>query len=314
MNSHYKGIAASIGASLQSMTFESENTSDSADDGSAGAARGLPDVTPTIPSGARKKTVGLCNGLMERRVVDLEQIQTYLAKGADLNMKVTFGGIRGSNSLHCAAIAGNGMAVAAIIASGQLAQINEVDGDGLTPLALICGAKVLDKNICPRFNSTSEERDARRMGMEALLVAGANQYRMDRNNLRPIHHAAGRNLPGLIHRLVEQEQSTGIDGAAPTTGVVNCSDRQGNTPLHVAASHNALDATKTLLDLDAQTTLTNRHRQTPLHLLCMVRGHNNERGGELACLLLNNGVDGDLVDNRKMTWSDYAAKTVWTFF
>ena len=309
---HYKGIAAGIGASLRALTaFGPETTSGSADNGngSAGEARVLTNVTPTIPFDTRKKIFKLCQDLMERRVTNREQLETYQV---DLSMMCTFGDVRGSTPLHCAAVAGNGMAVAAIIASEQEILVDEVDGNGLTPLALICGAKVLNENICPRFDSASEEHDARRTGLEVLLGANANQYyRMGQNKLRPIHYAAGSNFPGLIHRLVEQDQPTGIDSAARTISIIDSPDQHGNTPLHAAAKHNALESTKTLIDLGAQTTVINRQEQTPLHLLCMDRSNNNIRGGELACLLLSDksDVEDGRVDKKlRMTWSDYAAK------
>ena len=308
---HYKGIAAGIGASLRALTaFGPETTSGSADNGngSAGEARVLTNVTPTIPFDTRKKIFKLCQDLMERRVTNREQLETYQV---DLSMMCTFGDVRGSTPLHCAAVAGNGMAVAAIIASEQGVVVDEIDGNGLTPLALIYGAKVLDEKICPRFNSVSEEHDAMRTGLEVLLGANADQYyRMGKDRLRPIHYAAGSNFPGLIRRLVEQDQPAGIDSAARTTSVIDSPDRLGNTPLHVAAKHNALEATQTLIDLGAKTTVINEHGQTPLHLLCMDQSNNNHRGGELACLLLSDEshVDGDLVDKQKKTWLDYAAK------
>ena len=309
---HYKNIAAGIGYQLRTLTTtERENTSSSADNSSAGEARVLSNVTPTIPS-AEKKTRTLCEDIMARRVVNRQQLDGYRADGANPRLKVTYGDIRSSTPLHCAATAGNGMAVAAIVASEQQGLVDEANGNGLTPLALICGAKILDERYCPRFSSTAEEHDARLTGLEALLGANANQYhRMGRDRLRPIHYAARSNFPGLIRRLVEQEQPTGIDSAAArSTSVIDSQDRLGNTPLHVAAKHNALEATETLIDLGAQTTVINSQGQTPLHLLCMDQSNNNHRGGELACLLLSDKshVDGDLVDKQKNTWLGYAAK------
>ena len=309
---HYKDIAAGVGHQLRSLTTTGrENTSSSATNSSAGEARVLSNVTPTIPS-AEKKTRTLCEDIMARRVVNRQQLDGYRADGANPRLKVTYGDIRSSTPLHCAATAGNGMAVAAIVASEQQGLVDEANGNGLTPLALICGAKILDERYCPRFSSTAEEHDARLTGLEALLGANANQYhRMGRDRLRPIHYAARSNFPGLIRRLVEQEQPTGIDSAAArTTSVIDSQDRLGNTPLHVAAKHNALEATETLIDLGAQTTVINSQGQTPLHLLCMDQSNNNHRGGELACLLLSDKshVDGDLVDKQKNTWLGYAAK------
>lgn len=306
---HYKGIAEGIGYQLRTLTTtERENTSSPADNSSAGEPRVLSNVTPTIPD-AGMETRRLCKDIMQHRVVNRQQLDTYRA---DLRMMVTYGDIRSSTPLHCAATAGNGMAVAAIVASEQQGLVDEANGNGLTPLALICGAKILDERYCPRFSSTAEEHDARLTGLEALLGANANQYhRMGRDKLRPIHYAASSNFPGLIRRLVEQEQPTGIDSAAArTTSVIDSQDRLGNTPLHVAAKHNALEATETLIDLGAQTTVINKHGQTPLHLLCMDQSNNNHRGGDLACLLLSDKshVDGDLVDKQKNTWLGYAAK------
>ena len=310
---HYKNIAAGIGPELQSLTtFGRENTSDSsADNGSAGGARALSDVTPTIPPGAGIKTRKLCENIMKRRVVNQQQLDTYRAEGADLGMRVTYGDIRGLTPFQCAAVAGNGMAVAAIVASEQEVLVNAADGNGLTPLALICRAKDFDDKTYPRVDSASDEHDARLTGLEALLGANANQHRMDSAGLKPIHYAAGSNFPGLIRRLVEQDQPTGIDSAARTISIIDSPDQHGNTPLHAAAKHNALESTKTLIDLGAQTTVINRQEQTPLHLLCMDRSNNNIRGGELACLLLSDksDVEDGRVDKKlRMTWSDYAAK------
>ncbi|MGI2029921.1 ankyrin repeat domain-containing protein [Endozoicomonas acroporae] len=309
----YSDVCRAIAPILQSMTPESEKKPGPTDD-NAGSVKALPDVMPEIKPGTIDLTRSLCADLECQQVVNLEQIQTYLSKGADLNTQITLGDLRDCNPLHSAAISGNGKAVASIIATGQLADINSVDGNGFTPLALLCGARVEKANFVCRFASVSEERDARRMGLEALLGAGANQHMMDRNGFKPIHHAAKHNFPELIKLLVEQDQSAGIAGiagiesAALSTDIINCQDRLGNTPLHIAASNNQLSAVEALIKLGANVNALNKADQTPLHQLCMFQNNNNACGGKIACLLLEQDTNHNCRDKKGFNWLEYVCR------
>ncbi|WP_257295818.1 ankyrin repeat domain-containing protein [Endozoicomonas sp. YOMI1] len=303
MNNSYRELCSFIAPKLQAMVFEPDSNPEN---NNAGGARALPNVMPDIDPHVLHLTRSLCVHLECREVVNLKQIQAYLTQGADLNTQVTIGNLRDCNPLHSAAISGNGAAVAAIIASGQLKDINSVDGHGFTPLALLCGARVKKANFNCRFTSVLEERNARRVGLEALLGANADQHITDHNSYKPVHHAARHNFPGLIKRLVEHYLATDIGGAARPGDLINCPDRLGNTPLHIAARYNQLGSTKALLELEANASALNTAEQTPLHRLCMSQYNNNACGGHIVCLLLQHGVDADLKDKKGFTWSKYA--------
>ncbi|WP_422446360.1 ankyrin repeat domain-containing protein [Endozoicomonas sp. ALB091] len=309
----YREVCRAIAPDLQSMTFGSEQGSDPKN-GNAESVKVLTGVEPKIKPETIDQTRKLCVGLEQHKVVKLEQIQTYLTGGADLNTEITLGDLRGCNPLHSAAISGNGEAVAAIIATGKVNNINVVNGHGFTPLALLCGARAEDAKFIRRFDSVSEERNGRRVGLEALLGAGANQHMMDSNSWKPIHHAARHNFPGLIELLVEQDRFAGIAGiagiesAALSTDIINCQDRQGNTPLHIAASNNQLHAVEVLIKLGANVNALNKANQKPLHRLCMVQNNNNTYGGKVACLLLEKDPDHNCQDKHGFNWLEYACR------
>ncbi|WP_257263017.1 ankyrin repeat domain-containing protein [Endozoicomonas sp. ONNA2] len=305
MNNSYREICRSIAPLLDSMTFRQDlNPANN----NGGHVRAIPDVLPAIGPGDVHLTRNLCVALERRDVVNLEQIQAYLAKGADLNQQITIGDLRDCNPLHSAAISGNVAAVTAIIASGQLANINAVDGHGFTPLALLCGAREESANFSCRFTSVSEEKSARLVGLQTLLGANADQHISDRNNYKPVHHAARHNFPELIKRLVKHYLTTDMSGAARPGDILNCPDRLGNTPLHIAARYNQADSTKALLDLGANANALNRAGQTPLHQLCVSKNNDNNCGGRTACLLLERVEDADLQDKKGKTWSNYAGQ------
>ncbi|USE35337.1 ankyrin repeat domain-containing protein [Endozoicomonas sp. SCSIO W0465] len=263
-------------------------------------------VTTAIPpTGQPARELSLA--LQNHAVVNLEQVQSYLARGAELSAGVTLGDLRESSPLHAAAQSGNGSAVVAMIATGQLADINGVDGNGFTPLALLCGAQVKT-----RFGGARETEPLIEAGrveaLEALLGAGADQ-RMAIRGFWPIHYAARHNFPELITRLVERDRPAGIDSAARSINMVDCRDRHGNTPLHIAARNNQREVVIALLQMGANVNILNKAGQTPLHQLCMNRGNNNVDGGRIAVLLLQSGVNIEQIDNMKgFTWSQHAGQ------
>ncbi|WBA82966.1 ankyrin repeat domain-containing protein [Endozoicomonas sp. GU-1] len=302
----YRDICSDIAPDLQSMSFGSGQSQAPAN-GNVNGVSALPDVMPAIEPGRVLLTRRLCVDLESHKVVKLEQIQKFLSNGVDLNTQISAGDLRDCNPLHSAAISGNGEAVAAIIATGQVTDINVVDGNGFTPLALLCGARVEKAKFVCRFASEPEEHKARLLGLEALLGAGANQHTADRNGCQPVHHAARYNFPGLIKRMAEQG-GAGIDGTDRSTDIINSRDRHGNTPLHIAAGNNGLGAAETLLTLGADVMALNKSGQTPLHRLCMSKKNNNVFGGMIACLLLEHGVNGNQRDKKEFTWLEYAGK------
>lgn len=253
----------------------------------------------------------LCRQIINRTVVTREHLQLHLDQGADLNRRITIGNFRECNPLHFAAMSGNGRAVAAILAVGGIADINEPDGSGFSPLALICGANTQNPIHYLPFAKKVEEIRARKVGLCALLNASANQHRVDGKGCKPIHHAAENNYPELIVLLYQHGSAQGID-AGERAFDLNCTDNAGNTPLHKAAGNSQLHASQKLLKLGACVDARNKQQQTPLHEVCMhardYAGDGRNFAGETACLLLESGADPYQQNKRKETPLDVAAK------
>ena len=80
-----------------------------------------------------------------------------------------------------------------------------------------------------------------------------HKYIVEKNSLgqTPIALAAQKNMGPLIHQMI----TLGGSFMEP--------DYDGNTPLHHAVIHNALDAMQVLLTHGANTNTTNRRGETP---------------------------------------------------
>jgi len=68
---------------------------------------------------------------------------------------------------------------------------------------------------------------------------------------------------------------------------LNIQDRDGNTPLHYAVDHDAVDIVRDLLDLGAEINIANSYRETPLHSAASW----SPVTSEIVRLLLENGAD-----------------------
>ena len=240
-----------------------------------------------------------CKAIARREIVSLEQVQSFLERGADLNQPTTLGDIRNGTPLHWAAIAGNGHAVEALIASRQLNDIDVMYNGGFTPLALMCGAKSdiclpLLPNEIPPLRDREVEQINRNKGLKALLDNGANPKLSDGQQLTPLHHAAENNWPELILTLT---------GDASKLVNLNAPDASKNTPLHRAASKGHFGPVSILLAQGADLHCTNNYGETALHRLCLSAPDDSLPRPELtttktANLLLNHGADPNQVDQK----------------
>lgn len=233
-----------------------------------------------------------CQAIADHKVVTLEQVQSFLDRGVNLNQPIILGDIRGGQPLHWAAIAGNGQAVRALIASGQLKDINSRYEHGFTPVALMCGAgNHIRLPDAPRpFSEREDEQNSRNEGLKALLSAGADPRLFDGQKRTPLHHAAENNWPELMQTLT---------GSTHTQISLNARDKANNTPLHRAASMGHIEPVRILLKQGANPDDTNNHGETALHRLCLCAPDNGRRQlttRQTALLLLKHGADPNQID------------------
>lgn len=153
---------------------------------------------------------------------------------------VSLGDDEGWTPLHCAASAGRGAAVDALLAAGAPVDAR-TRGGGRTPL---------------HYAASKGHADV----VTALLAAGADPTLRDALGATPLHRAAGGNAPAVVRALL-------ADGRVK----VGARDGTGNTPLHAAAAAGAGAPAALLVAAvgdgarDALET-TNREGSSPLEL------------------------------------------------
>ena len=288
MNTCYFPLARSIGTSLANNTIHEGNTNGH-QAMTVNTAQSLLATGSEPPNLLQRR---FCQAIADHKVVTLEQVQSFLDQGVNLNQPTTLGDVREGQPLHWAAIAGNGQAVKALIASDQLNDINSRYKNGFTPLALMCGA---GNNIrlpdAPRpFSDREDEQSSRNEGLKALLSAGADPRLFDGQKRTPLHHAAENNWPELMRNLI---------GTTHTQISLNARDKASNTPLHRAASMGHFDPVWILLKQGADPDDTNKYGETALHRLCLSApddGSQQLTTKKTALLLMKHGADPNQVD------------------
>lgn len=107
----------------------------------------------------------------------------------------------------------------------------------------------------------------------------------DRAGRLPLHYAAGANQDTIV----EERLACGDDPDA--------SDRQGFTPLHLAAQQGAVDAARILLDHGAQVDRVNVFGNSAL----FVAVFNSQGRSEMITLLRERGADPCLANKKGQT-------------
>ena len=283
MNTCYFPLAVAIGTSLANYNLH-EGNANSRTTAHSPRARG------SEPPHLLQRR--FCQAIADHKVVTLEQVQSFLDQGVNLNQPTTLGDVREGQPLHWAAIAGNGQAVKALIASDQLQDINRRYECGFTPLALICGAgNHIRLPDAPRPLSNREyQQSSRNEGLKALLSAGADPRLFDGHKRTPLHHAAENNWPELMWTLIR---------ATHTQISLNARDEVSNTPLHRAASMGHIEPVQVLLKQGADPDDTNKFGETALHRLCLSAPDNGPRQlttKKTALLLMKHGADPNQMD------------------
>ena len=148
------------------------------------------------------------------------------------------------------------------------------------------------------------ERGARRQALSATLGREFSPEAVDESGWTDMHYAAALDLPGLAEELVEMgvdvdvrlDSEEGSFGAEVTNTLRKFGQhvawgRHGNTPLHIAASVNAVSAAKVLVENGANLHAKTRrrwtsypYRLTPLHIAAYVNALS------VAELLVENGA------------------------
>ncbi|CAB0044454.1 unnamed protein product [Trichogramma brassicae] len=184
----------------------------------------------------------------------LSQGRRYLAavllkNGADPNSD----NWKGSSPLHFASKAGNRDAAdlawtlfehVDYVKHPQGLRVSAQDGFGCTPLhfAVNAGNQKLS---------------------ELLLRRGADPNLPNMNGLTPLHvmcdHRADYDFMEAFFKTCDK---------IPRTVEVNRRDKDGNTPLHIAASHSSNDIVELLLKRNAHPNWANNAGSTPLHNIC----------------------------------------------
>ena len=110
------------------------------------------------------------------------------------------------------------------------------------------------KNITRWEDESDSEEDVGLEVLKTLLNAGANINKRDAYNLTPLHHASMRGNLKLVQYLSQQMDI-----------VLNCPDKQGSTPLHIAATYGHVEVFKILLEANSNVRLKDHQQQSALH-------------------------------------------------
>ncbi len=290
----YSNLAADMAGVLQA----ARNPSFGANNGAAAGEQQIGLQGHMNPRFSRAIHNRFCKQLVERKIHTMDEIRDYLDRGADLNRPMTKGEFHDYTPLHYAAISGNGYAIEAMIASGQLDNIDTTDGNDFSALDLICGADLSRMRKSCRPDQSEEGRNARRKGVEALLNNFADMRRVDSQGRTILHYAAENNFADLIEILVRNPP-----GMQRRTIDVNVRDKHNETPLHAAAQRSQFHAAEKLLKQDADVNAANKNGETPLHQVCISGLDKFVEGmpfysGKTACLLMAHGADDKVIDKK----------------
>uniref|UniRef100_A0A8C8SHA1 Ankyrin repeat domain 52 n=1 Tax=Pelusios castaneus TaxID=367368 RepID=A0A8C8SHA1_9SAUR len=216
----------------------------------------------------------------------LEVLKLLVARGADVMCRDK----KGYTLLHTAAASGQIEVVKHLLRLG----IDELNSFGNTALHIACY-----------------------MGQDAvaneLVNFGANVNQPNEKGFTPLHFAAVSTNGALCLELLVnngadvnfQVRQAGLDRACGrSAGVIDCADKYGNTPLHVAARYGHELLISTLMTNGADTARRGIHDMFPLHLAVLFGFSDCCRNNEH---VLSAGFDINTPDNLGRTCLHAAA-------
>jgi ankyrin repeat protein len=199
---------------------------------------------------------------------DLEKLQRLLDAGGDVNAKVTAGSmipfVGGDTPLHLAAADGHLEVARFLLSRG--ADPTAANSRGVTPLHRAVGHPELAALLCD---------------------AGANLNAADETGRTALHWAA--NIPGSAAAM-----KVLLDHRAQPL----VKDRDGLTPLHIAARSADADAVAVLLRDDVAADVADYFGVTPLHLAAAAGG---PAAGHVTAMLVEAGAQVDPRDDFGVT-------------
>jgi ankyrin repeat protein len=192
---------------------------------------------------------------------NVENVQLLIKHGADVHARDE----SQSTPLHLALPEANARTAQLLIEHG--ADVHAQDQSLSTPLHLV------------RDIETAQ----------LLVVHGADVHARDQSQSTPLHIASSRGYADTVQLLVEH----GAD--------VHARDQHQSTPLHMASSSpsfmNAETTVRLLIEQGASVNACDKNHKTPLHRVSSSRIPN----ADSLCLLLENGADVDVEDDKGLT-------------
>ncbi|RSM18168.1 hypothetical protein CDV31_003090 [Fusarium ambrosium] len=168
----------------------------------------------------------------------------------------------GWSPLHAAIFSGRGHIISTL--SQLSADVESRDFKGRTPLLLACA-------------------EGKWGTFEELIDIGAKVHAADSDDMTPLHYLASKvDDATLISTLTK-----GLDDEA-IQHLTELRNREGRTPLHLAAMKGALDVINKLLELGADTDLTDKHGKSPL-FLALVCAEQDDVALQIAKVLVRGG-------------------------
>lgn len=240
-------------------------------------------------------------------------------------------GSNGETPLHRAALWGHSDIVQYLLAQG--ADVNARDSAGRIPLFEASTKAVAEMLVAHGADPLILRPDGGTVLLEAvsggmpvelvahLLSLGCNPNARTKDGTEAICLAATFGHAALVDLLLSHGVNPDsrcclwgtplmgaiINGHCDTVDVLlrheaTLQDRDGDTPLHVAAAHNAVEMVRHLLARGAQVNAVNRKGQTPLHQLAgQVNPVDLEKQREMVDLLLAKGADPSIADHEGRT-------------
>uniref|UniRef100_A0A1I8EX71 ANK_REP_REGION domain-containing protein n=1 Tax=Wuchereria bancrofti TaxID=6293 RepID=A0A1I8EX71_WUCBA len=225
---------------------------------------------------------------------DLEEVQTLLSDGANINTST----VDGLTALHQAVIDGKPKMVQFLVEHG--ANVNAQDNEGWTPLhaAACCGNVDLVEYLCAGGADLSVTNSDKELAVDLAEEDDCRLALEEEHQRQGINPDECRNRElAIMRRDAEQWLKDGEMHDHPHS-------RTGATALHVAAAKGYNDVIRLLLKAGADVNCRDRDGWTPLHAAAHWGEH------EAATILIQNGASFSELTNNGETVLNVADKDI----